>query len=77
MLLLDVGVESVRYRVEVFFPQTAYEAVAFHICLHIVELISKLTKRVDNQTCENRRVSNHSLCHKSKKSIGCYITYPE
>lgn len=50
MLLLNVGVETVWHRVEIFLPQAAYEAITLHVCLYVVELVSKLAERVDNQT---------------------------
>lgn len=54
MLLLRVHIEAMRYRVEVVVAYTANEAVALQVLLHRLQLVSQLTKGVNDQTCKAR-----------------------
>ena len=55
VLLGHMHVEAVRHRVEVVAGHAADEAVALHVLLHALQLITKLTKRVDDQTLEGNK----------------------
>lgn len=54
MLLLRVHIEAMRYRVEVVVAYTANEAVALQVLLHRLQLVSQLTKGVNDQTWKSR-----------------------
>lgn len=50
MFLVDVHIKAVGDRVEVITRHAADEAVTLHVLLHTLQLITKLTKSVDDQT---------------------------
>lgn len=51
MLLLDVCIETVRYCIEIIFAHPADETFGFEVLLDTVQLVTELTKGINNQTC--------------------------
>lgn len=51
MFLLYVRIKPVRDCIKVIFSYTTNEALGLEIFLHAVQLITQLSKGVDNQTC--------------------------
>ena len=60
MLLLHVGVEAVRHCVKKVFAYAANEAVGLHVLLDALQLITKLSESVDNQTCNQYQGQNYN-----------------
>ena len=50
MFLKDVSVETVRYCIKIVFRHTAYETLRLERFFYAVQLVTELTKSVDNQT---------------------------
>ena len=42
--------------IEVFLADTAYEATTLHVSAHLLDLVTQLAERVNDQTCEHIRV---------------------
>ena len=52
VFLANVDIKTVWNRVEVVAGHPADEAVALHVLFDALQLITKLTERVDDQTCD-------------------------
>lgn len=50
MFLLHVGVEPVRHLIKVILSYATNEAVRLHVFFDAFELVTKLTKGIDDQT---------------------------
>lgn len=50
VFLLNVCVEPVRHCIQRFFSQSAYETFTFHVSFHALQLITKFSERIDDQT---------------------------
>lgn len=55
VFLFNVGLESVRHFVEIFLLNAANETLGFQIGFHLLQLITKFTKGVDDETCLGER----------------------
>ena len=51
MFLQNVSIKAVRYYVEIVLSYTAYETLRLQRFAHTVQLVTKFTEGVNNQTC--------------------------
>lgn len=73
MFLLHVRIEPVRYFIKVILSYTANKAVGLHVLFDTFKLITKLTKGVDNQTCNSQNYKYYTCTNNTESQS----TYPE
>lgn len=55
VFLLYVCIESVRHFIEIILSYATNEAIRFHVLFNALQLITKLTERINNQTWKQTR----------------------
>lgn len=64
MFLEDVSVKTVRDCIKIIFRHAAYETLRLKGFFHAVQLVTELTKGVDNQTLITEKYKTHSKAFK-------------